>query len=165
MLQIEVNTFEDVQKLQETYHIPFTASITRTVKETINALALEGQEEISLELAVSVLPASYSRVPKMWQQRCFTKGIRFPFLQIYRRGSTVFIDANNKEAIQPNFKKQLLATLQNQKVVNLSLDKIPSSYQQQPANLAFKLKKLGFKNARCQVIENQIRISHEGTTA
>lgn len=154
-MRIEINDFATLQKYQERFGIPFTASISKWATMTLSGLLREGEEEIELAFDTSVLPVSYRRCPAMWAKTIKENLDEAPVLQGYKENGQVVLRVGQE--LKPTvFIQEVIATLQKDGKISFNINNIPASYQYQPYVFICQLRKRYGVHAKLRIIGNVI---------
>lgn len=155
-MRIEINDFATLQKYQERFNIPFTASISKWACKVFTGLIHEGEEEIELVFDPSILPESYARCPGMWSTH-LKKWLsdKVPAIQGYKENGLVVLRVGQE--MKPTvFVQEVIATLQTEGKITFNLNNIPASYQYQPYVFIVQLRKRHGVHAKLRIIGNTI---------
>lgn len=158
--KIELKSFEDLQKLQEKYDIPFAASITQVMIQLICVMAMKDVPSVTIILTDAIMPDAYKYNTCIWAKHFHDK---VPYTNVisYRpRGKKHICIYAGMTAYQPNFYRTLKTQLVESDVISYTLDKVPKAYQTNPYILVHRLRTLGVET-KATLTKDRLTISRK----
>lgn len=146
-MSIYIEKFEDLQKVQEEYDIPFAANITQVITELINHFASKDIPEVKIYLNDLVIPDSYKYNTCVWAKH-IKPNTQYPFVKSFRvlNKNQICIYAGGED-YEPNFFKRLKLRLAENDVISFDFENVPKAYQANPWTLVNRLKKLSIQTS------------------
>lgn len=149
MKAIEINSFEDIQHLQEKHGLDFTDSISAFAINLLNVYHSQEHEIAILYFDPEVLPKSYRNFPGMWVNFLKEKvnnACQYAHLTGFTEAETIVLRAS-AQPYEATFIKRLIGSLQHCKPGEwhtMRTKDISFNYQVRPHDLLTRLRKKGF---------------------